>query len=397
MNKSVEKLYNIAGKEMRTIIGLMSGTSLDGLDIALCQIKNHGRKTKIELINFETVSYNETIKSKILKVFAKKEGNIEHLCLLNPWIAELHGSMILQCLKYWGVEPSAIDLIASHGQTIYHAPKNQHKQTDFPNATMQLGDGDHLAMKTGIITISDFRQKNIAAGGEGAPLAVYADYLIFADELENRILLNIGGIGNFTYLPAGVHRKDLFTTDTGPGNTLIDQYVRSHYGIPYDDCSNIAKQGKVNYRLLETLKSDPFFQLPFPKTTGPEVFNLQYLEVAIRKSDLAEIKHEDVVATLTKLSAVTIAQSIYTYIKENDTFHIYMSGGGKHNPLMVEFLKELLPNCIFSDTNALGINPDAKEAVLFALLANECVASDEIFQNNDDIYNVTMGKISFPK
>jgi anhydro-N-acetylmuramic acid kinase len=398
MNKNIAKLYQIAQKEEKLIIGLMSGTSLDGLDIALCKIKNNGKDTKIELLNFQTLDYNQEIKDNILNVFAKKNVDLEALCLLHPWIANLHAWMILDCLSEWNISPQDIDIIASHGQTIYHAPQNQHKNLNFPNATLQIGDGDHIAVKTGIITISDFRQKNIAAGGEGAPLAVFGDFLIFSDKVENRIMLNIGGIGNFTYLPARVHREDVFTTDTGPGNTILDQYIRRHFApLQYDKDATEAQKGTVNVELLAALKNHYFFDLPFPKTTGPEIFNLLYLEVALSKCNLANISHFDILATLTRLSAETIADAISIYIKANNDFVIYMSGGGKHNPLLVRHLKELLPNCKFDDTQSLGINPDAKEAILFALLANECIASE----NADPLYapllhNVTMGKISFP-
>ena len=171
MNSNIQKLYDIANKPKRTIIGLMSGTSLDGLDIALCSIEGCGTDTKLEVLHFETVSYSNEFKSELRTVFSKKEINLEKLCLLNPWIALQHAGMINTCLQEWDIKNEEVDLIASHGQTIYHAPQRLHQQQNFGNATLQIGDGDHLAVATGIITISDFRQKNIAAGGEGAPLA----------------------------------------------------------------------------------------------------------------------------------------------------------------------------------------------------------------------------------
>src|SRR5690606_11850703 len=194
MNPSVEKLYHIGQKESRLIIGLMAGTSLDGLDIALCRFTGSGLTTSIELLAFETTPFEEDFKAEIRRVFAKKEVDFHHLCMLNPWIGNFHGDFILDCLKKRGTNASEIDLIASHGQTVMHMPKRLHKISKFPNATLQIGDGDHLARKTGIITLSDFRQKHCAAGGEGAPLALYGDYLLFGSSEENRILINIGGI-----------------------------------------------------------------------------------------------------------------------------------------------------------------------------------------------------------
>ena len=200
----------------------MSGTSLDGLDVALCHITGSGLSVAVQVEKFATVPYPEAFREEIRSVFAKQTIDFQQLCLLNPYIGIRHGSMVLDCLQQWQISPDEIDLIASHGQTVYHAPKKQHGLAQYPNATLQIGDGDHVAVTTGIITISDFRQKHVAAGGEGAPLAVYGDYLFFSKKGENRILLNMGGIANFTYLPGSQEANEVFTTDTGPGNTLLD-------------------------------------------------------------------------------------------------------------------------------------------------------------------------------
>ena len=180
MHTHIEKLHAIAAKDYRRIIGLMSGTSVDGLDIAVCGFIGNGMDTAITVEHFKTVSYDDDFKKEIKSVFSIKQVDLEKLCLLNPWVALQQAKMINDSLKEWGIKNEAIDVIASHGQTIYHAPLSLHKQQKFGNATLQIGDGDHLAVATGIITISDFRQKHIAAGGEGAPLAVYGDYLIFS-------------------------------------------------------------------------------------------------------------------------------------------------------------------------------------------------------------------------
>src|SRR6202007_1935544 len=181
----------------------------------------------------------------------------------------------------WNLHPDEVDLVASHGQSIYHAPKLLHQREGFGNATLQIGDGDQLAVSTGIITISDFRQKHIAAGGEGAPLAVYGDYFIFSKKGENRIILNIGGIANFTYLPGDLDAKNIFSTDTGPGNTLMDAYMQLHFQLSFDKDAAVASRGMINEELLKELMQNSFFEKGFPKTTGPELFNLSYLENAI--------------------------------------------------------------------------------------------------------------------
>ena len=396
MNQNIDKLYKIAQKETRMIIGLMSGTSMDGLDVALCKFKGSGGETEVSIVAFETVGFSEEIKDEIRKIFAKSTIDFQQLCLLNPWIGNLHGQIVRDCLEKWQILPKNVDLIASHGQTVFHAPKILHGLEKFPNATLQIGDGDHIAVKTGIITLSDFRQKHCAAGGEGAPLAVYGDYLIFSKSGEDRILLNMGGIANFTYLAGNLDANEVFATDTGTGNTLIDAYVKKYFDLPYDEDAKIASQGKVNQSLLNALKSNKFFQKTFPKTTGPELFNLEYLADAQNQSNTKNLSHEDILATLCRFSAETIAEAIKSF--KTEVKNIYGSGGGVHNPLIMRYLQELLPNCDFKKTDDLGISGDAKEAVLFATLANEAVAGGRTdFGSRKGVPSVSMGKISFPE
>ena len=401
MNKNISALFEIAQKETRKIIGLMSGTSLDGLDIALCAISGAGENTAVKILEFETINYTEDIKTEIRKVFAQKTIDFQHLALLNEWIGLLHAGMVNDCLQKWNIPAHEVDLIASHGQTVLHAPKFLHQQEKFPNATLQIGDGDHIAVKTGIITISDFRQKHVAGGGEGAPLAVYGDYLLFSKKGENRIMLNMGGIANFTYLPASQNAEEVFVTDTGTANTLIDIFTKHFFPEKnYDKDAAIAQTGTVNQTLLTELKSNAFFCKSFPKTIGQELFNKDFVDLALAKTRLKNISAPDLLATLTRLSAETIAEAIQFVVENTGTpiedFTVYMSGGGTSNPLLVKWLKELLP-CPFQKSDDLGISGDAKEAVLFAVLANETVAGgDYNFGTKKGIPSVTMGKISLP-
>jgi anhydro-N-acetylmuramic acid kinase len=396
MNKNLSRLFDIAKRKDRYIVGLMSGTSLDGLDVALCKVSGHGQSTKIKLLEFDTVAYSVETKARIIEVFARPLVDFEKLCILNPWLGLLHAKIVLSCLKKWDYSIKSIDIIASHGQTVFHSPSFRHPQMDI-NATLQLGDGDHLASTTGIITVSDFRQKHIAKGGEGAPLAVYGDYLLLSHKTENRVLLNIGGIGNFTYLPAGFDAKKVFVTDTGPGNTLMDQMVRNSTPLHFfDKDAKLALRGRVHSRLLEVLKSDPFFHLPLPKTTGPELFNLAYIEKALLQAGERQVPLEDMLATLTRFSAETMAECIQSVVKKRK-FEIYFSGGGMHNPLLVKWIQEILKIPKVQTTDVLGIPGDAKEAMLFAVLANETIAGGEVtFGGKSKVPTVTMGKISLP-
>lgn len=396
MISDIKHLHEIALKESRIVLGLMSGTSLDGLDLALCHIKGSGTETELSLIHYTTIPYTEDIIAYISKVFAKKEVDFTFLTALNAKLADIHSEMILKSLNKWETEPSKVDLIASHGQTVMHAPAHQHKLESFPDSTFQIGDGDRIAVNTGIITISDFRQKHLAAGGEGAPLSAYGDFFLFSSNEESRLLLNIGGIANFTYLPSGQHFDDVFVTDTGPGNTLMDSYLRYYLDIPFDADGVLASKGNIHSGLLKILKSHEFFDLPFPKTTGPESFNLRYLQNAIEISGTQGLPHPDVIATLNRFTAETIAEAIKKNT-QNVPCAIYLSGGGMKNTVLIHHLKALLPGYTISPAEDIGIPGDAKEAVLFAVLANECIAgSPDYGQGKKGFPLVSMGKISLP-
>lgn len=396
MNRNLQRLFTIAQKPVRRIIGLMSGTSLDGLDVALCAISGSGMDTRVTLEYFDTVPYPVAVKDEIRKVFAKDMISFQQLCLLNPWLADLHAQWILECLQKWNITPKEVDLIASHGQTVYHSPKILHRLAEFPNATLQIVDGDHIAVKTGIITLSDFRQKHIAAGGEGAPLALYGDYCLFSEKGEDRIMLNMGGIANFTFLPGDLDPSGVFVTDTGPGNTLLDAFAREYFGVEYDKDALFAKQGTVHESLLAALKNDPFFKEPFPRTTGPELFSRSYVKRAQELSDTNSLSAYDVMATLTRFSADTITDALKSVLQEGRDYAVYVSGGGAHNPLLTGWIREKLPRLQLHTTGELGIAGDAKEAVLFAILANEAINGEGIDFGKPGMPAITMGKLSFP-
>ena len=396
MNPNIASLYAIANKPVRKIIGLMSGTSFDGLDIALCEFSGSGLETKVKLINFVSKGYLPAFKEDLKSVFAKRTVDLEKVTLLNAFIGDYYAGLLLESLNDWGVSAADIDLIASHGQTIYHAPKRQRDADAYSNATLQIGDGDHLAMKSGIITISDFRQKHVAAGCEGAPLSVYGDYLLFSNPDENRVMLNIGGISNFTFLPAD-YSTDFFSSDVGPGNTLMDQFVQLNYpGKYFDQDGAIASSGKVNQKLVESLFDHDFFRSGYLKTTGPELFSLAYLNKAIQNSGLHNLSNQDIMATLAAFTANAIVKAITFCVEGKGAYEIYISGGGMHNPVLAGMIEEQLGKKL-KFTSDLGIAPDAKEAVLFALLGNEAIAGGKTdFGKHPGVPSISMGKVSFP-
>ena len=394
MNPGIESLYRIAKKPKKQILGLMSGTSLDGLDLALCEFEGSGLSTKFVLKQFVSLPYSTAFKESIQAVFAKEQVHFPSLSTLNAEIGIKHAELILSALQSWGIKPEEIDLIASHGQTVMHRPMRNGKQ---PNSTLQIGDGDHIALKTGIITLSDFRQKHVAAGGEGAPLAMYGDYFLFSKKGENRILLNIGGIGNFTFLPAHQDPNLILVTDTGPGNTLIDACVRSYFpGFFYDKDARLGMQGLLHPGLLKELMNLDFFYENFPKSTGPEYFNLEKVEQLIQENQWT-LTPTDLIRTLIEFSAQSIALAIKKYIPETQA-SLYVSGGGSQNPLLMQRISELLPEVKVGFSSEIGIPTDAKEAVLFALLANETImdaGATKVRRLGDSPW-VTMGKISLP-
>lgn len=393
----IEKLYEIAKKDTRYIIGLMSGTSLDGLDIALCKIRNSGKSTEISLTHFITKDYDDEFRRHVRGIFAKRSIDQQLLCGLHAYIGNVHATLINQALLDWGIPNEAIDCIASHGQTVFHAPQSLTKDIYLPNSTLQIGDADHIAVKTGIITIADFRQKHIAAGGEGAPLAAYGDYLLFSHPSENRFLLNIGGIANYTFIPSQNSALQAFATDIGPGNTIMNQFAKEVFDIEMDQDALIAKKGTVNEQLLKQLLQEPFLKDKFPKTTGPELFNLAYLQKCQTESKCDHISNEDIMATLNQFTATSIVEAISVQAQDLTNVHIYISGGGLHNPLLIAKIKTGLPQYTVSSFEYLGIDPDAKEAVLFALLANETlVGNKENVTQIKDSPAVCMGKISLP-
>lgn len=398
MYSHIEKLYRLSNKPCRHIIGLMSGTSLDGLDIALCKIEGAGTDIRISVIAFDTFEYDEQYRRNIRQIFSKRQGDIQHLTLMNAWVGKLHGTMVNQFMKCHNLHSADIDCIASHGQTIYHSPMDHHQLEDMPNATLQIGDGDHIAQTTSITTLSDFRQKHIAAGGQGAPLVMYGDYLMFSNAAENRVMLNIGGIANLTYLPRSQDISNTFSTDIGPGNTMMDALAHTiNPAQPFDKGASIASAGTVNHALLKALHVHSFFKQPFPKTTGPELFNLDYLQQAKQSAKCETININDCMATLNYFSADAICQAISQCPASIDNMKVYISGGGIHNPLLLSHIRQIHPSLDIETTDSLGINPDSKEAVLFALLANECLAgSAQTFESSmSDLPNVSMGKISF--
>lgn len=399
MNPLLLNLTRMANKPVRNIIGLMSGTSLDGLDIALCAISGSGWSTSVECREFTTIEYTPDQNKRLKGITSVEHASMADICYIHTWLGRLHASFISDALREWGIPAASVDLIASHGQSIYHLPaRDLSGELDRLNSTLQIGDADQIALLTGIPVVSDFRQKHVAAGGEGAPMAGFVDQFLFSHESESRILLNIGGIGNFTWLPARSRAgKEIFITDTGPGNTLIDKLCQLHFQLPFDKNAELASKGEIIETLLDQLLSDPWFIEGGEKTTGPEYFSTEWYDNRVKRSglDILSLKPESQLRTATELTSRTIAKAISDFIPDGEKPVIYASGGGARNPLMMRRISELLPHLSVQSTESLGVDPDAKEAVLFAVLANEMIAGEGFRMKNHD-RPIHFGKISLP-
>lgn len=391
MNKYLSKLCEIAKKEERVIVGMMSGTALDGLDVALCKITGTGQTSEFEIINFTTCDYSEEQRIRLRHIQSQEQTDTRELTLLNSELGNWYAEKVLKLLERWNVNSSDVDLIASHGQTVYHAPAEEEGGL---HTTLQMVDGDHIAQGSGIITVSDFRQKHTAVGGEGAPMAGIFDELFFRDDERNRMLLNLGGIANFSWLPSRKSGEPIFATDTGPANTLINEAMQIYFGMPFDEGGKIAASGKVHSELVKYVLLEPYFRKAFPKTTGQEDFQLSYIEQLMEGHQI-ELEPADLVASLMAITSQSISRAVEEIVGD-EPFDCFASGGGTHNHTLMNDLNDRMPHATFRSFEDLGIHPDAKEAAMMAFFANELVAGEGFPIPGVTEEKVHLGKISLP-
>ncbi|CAI8029887.1 Anhydro-N-acetylmuramic acid kinase [Geodia barretti] len=349
----------------------MSGTSVDGIDAAVVEITGHGLETTVNLIAFETFPFPPDVPQRILALCHPDTSRVDEICEMNFYIGYLFAEAVKHILQKNGIPTSDIDLIGSHGQTIHHYPFQG--KIKIPS-TLQIGEPAVIAHETGIPTIADFRVADMAAGGQGAPLVAYPDYLLFHDSVKTMGLLNIGGIANITVLPANGSFDSVSAADTGPGNMCIDAVVSeiTDGRERYDQAGQRAAQGTPHQPLIDEWLNHPFFQLTPPKTTGREMFGhtlaMECL-AACRKHSLSD---NDSIATLTELTVQTIALYISQFVPEKNPIDtLYVSGGGVHNQTVMQRLNEALVGTAVEPVDNSGISADAKEAIAFAILANE--------------------------
>ena len=372
----MKAFYELLKKDKKYIIGLMSGTSVDGIDAAIVEITGHTLETEVDLLAFETFPFPLGVPQRILALCHPDTGRVDDICEMNFYIGHLFAEAVKHILQKSGMRANDIDLIGSHGQTIHHLPKDvdtDRNVSRYPS-TLQIGEPAVIAHETEIPTIADFRVADMAAGGQGAPLVSYPDYLLFRDCFKTVGLLNIGGIANLTVLPANGTIDSVCAADTGPGNMCIDAVVSkiTEEMERYDTDGKRAAQGTPHQPLIQKWLKHPFFQLPPPKTTGREMFGHTFAMECLETCRKHQLSDNDCIATLTELTVQTIAGYIEQFITgQNPIDILYVSGGGVHNQTIMRRLGELLSDTAVEPVDNSGISADAKEAIAFAILANE--------------------------
>ncbi len=365
----------------------MSGTSLDAIDACLLRIYDD---LTFEIIEDYSLFYPFEIRKKLL-MLANNTGTVSDVCFMNFVVGELFAQTVMDLLKICNLKPEDVDFISSHGQTIYHIPHNQEIDGIKTKSTLQIGDISVISHKTGIKTVGDFRSKDIAAGGQGAPLVPFADKILFGTD-KNRLIQNIGGISNVTVLSRDC---SIFAFDNGPGNMLIDYFASKLFQVNYDKNGELALSGNIDEKWLKILLDEPYYKMLPPKTTGRELFNDEYAE---RMYKHAPDNKYDVMATITALTAKTITDSYKNFVlPRTDIDEVILGGGGAYNSALKLYMKKYYPELVIKTHEDFGIPNKLKEAIAFAYLGyytfmnkpnniKECTGAD---------FDVVMGKISY--
>ena len=389
-------LEEIRSKPVRRVVGLMSGTSVDGIDAALVEIGGTDEAPEVRLVAFEDRPWPEEVRRQIFPLFRPETATVDKIGYMNFLMGEIYAQSVSSVVEKAGLTLADIDLI-------WHGPEVCDKD-GFPVIfTVQIGEGSVIAARTGVPTVSDFRVADMAVGGQGAPLVPFSEYLLYRRPGETILLQNIGGIGNMTVLPGDEGPEAVYAFDTGPGNMIIDAVVSALTGgeKTYDAGGAMASEGKVDQELLAMLQQDPYYSMPLPKTTGRELFGVQYVEKILDYRREHGLSDADLLATVTDLTAWSIVDAYARYVlPKRQATELVVGGGGSYNATLLGFLRErFAPYGVKVRTQEdLGWSSDAKEAVAFAIMADCCVR-----EKPNVLPSVTgaraaaiMGKISLP-
>jgi anhydro-N-acetylmuramic acid kinase len=386
-------LAGLASKKSLLVLGLMSGTSVDGLDLGLCHIAPDGKGYRVRLLNTGFCKYPESLRTEIIGLASQSLISKARLITLDQNLARFYARKITAFMRKNKI--NHVDLIGSHGQTIYHADVRLKAAKAFPGGTLQIGNGAILAALTGIPVVSDFRASDIALGGSGAPLTPVCHYHLFAERNRNIAVLNIGGITNLTWLPKRAGLDSVRASDCGPGNMIIDYLSRKLFKKRFDSGGKIALSGKVDNKLLDSFRREAWFKAFWPKSLGREQFGSDRIDRFITAARGLKLSKEDTLATASELTVV----SVYRALREYDPpSALIISGGGVHNRYFMKRFAEILPACKIAGSGAWGIDPDYVEAAAFALLAAMFVYGDpaNLPQVTGAGRKTILGKLSMP-
>ena len=391
----MRKLQNLLKKRKRKVIGLMSGTSADGIDACLVQIDGTGLKLKIKELGFKTYAFADDLRKRILQISDPGFQNLDEALRMNMVMGEFFASAALSLLRGSGFKAKQIDLIGTHGQTIRHLPQEVIRFKKKVKATFQIGEPSVIAQRTGIVTVGDFRTSDLASGGQGAPLAPLGHFFLFNTKAFSQMILNLGGIANFTILPENCGLKDVWGFDTGPCNMLLDNLTRRLFKKEFDTNGKIASRGRINNGLLKRLKGHKYFRLSPPKSTGREDFGEMFIKMILK----SKISPQDMITTSSELVIWSIIDAYRRYVKSRHNIkQMIVCGGGAHNKFLLQRLNELFYPAEVITSDRMGYNPDAVEAIVFALLANQTIdqvpgSLKKVTGANKD---VILGKICLP-
>lgn len=375
-------------------VGLMSGTSLDGVDVVLCDITGKDEDTQVQQLNFKTYEIPEYLRDKIRKCCSRELVPVELICSLNFELGQLFAETVKKLCEESSVNLEDIAFIASHGQTIFHIPK---AFSDYIPSTLQIGEAAIIANECRTTVISNFRVMDMAVGGEGAPLVPYSEYLLYADKNQAVALQNIGGIGNVTFLPKKGDFIKVIAFDTGPGNMMIDAAVQKLYGKKFDKNGEYASKGKLIPQLAEELKKHPYFALDIPKTTGREMFGEHYTYALL--DNYKDYNKDDIIFTLTWFTAYSIAYHYKKYfIHHHNLDKCIIAGGGAYNDCLINLIKRELPEIEILIQEELGYSSEAKEAIAFVILGNQTyhMRPSNVPSATGARKSVILGQITYP-
>ncbi|MFI8685072.1 anhydro-N-acetylmuramic acid kinase AnmK [Rossellomorea sp. NPDC077527] len=353
----------------RLAVGLMSGTSVDGVDAALVSIEGAGTDTVVELVHYSTTPFPQQVKKKIFDVMSPTDSSTPLLSSLHFELGEVYSDAVLKVCLEANISVEDLSFIGSHGQTVYHQPFHTE---DLVASTLQIGEPSVIAYRTNTQVVSNFRSMDMAAGGEGAPLVPYTEFLLYRRKDEGRLLQNIGGIGNVTVLPKDCSLDDVFAFDTGPGNMVMDGLCEKLFGLSYDEDGTIAANGTIHPEAARAWMAweKEFFKKAPPKSTGRELFGEVFVNRILQ--EYGDLSKEDLVATATYFTALSISDAYKTFIfPEHPIKEVIIGGGGSYNGTLLRMMRELLPEVTIITQEEIGYSSDAKEAIAFALLANE--------------------------